>query len=93
MKYFEVHIRRFFKYIKNEINEFNYMYSNYDEIRKTYIDMTEKKNLVIDDDFIIYKKYFGFYLNVVFNEYINLNKVIGLKIKEHFSTASKYLNI
>ena len=93
MKYFEVHIRRFFKYIKNEINEFNCMYSNYDEIRKTYIDMTEKKNLVIDDDFIIYKKYFGFYLNVVFNEYINLNKVIGLKIKEHFSTASKYLNI
>ena len=93
MNYFEVYIRRFFKYIKNEINEFNYMYKNYDEIRKTYIDMTEKKNLVIDDDFIILKKYFGFNLNVVYNEYINLNKVIGLKIKEHFTTTSKYLNI
>ena len=93
MNYFEVYIRRFFKYIKNEINEFNYMYKNYDEIRKTYIDMTEKKNLVIDDDFIILKKYFGFNLNVVYNEYINLNKVIGLKIKDHFTTTSKYLNI
>ena len=93
INYFEVYIRRFFKYIKDEINEFNYMYKNYDEIRKTYIDMTEKKNLVIDDDFIILKKYFGFNLNVVYNEYINLNKVIGLKIKDHFTTTSKYLNI
>ena len=32
INYFEVYIRRFFKYIKNEINEFNYMYKNYDEI-------------------------------------------------------------
>ena len=93
MNYFEVYIRRFFKYIKNEINEFNYMYKDYNEARKTFIDRTEKKNIVVDDEFKSLKNYFGFSLNVVYNEYLNLNKVIELRIKEHFSDNSKYLNI
>ena len=93
MNYFEVYIRRFFKYIKNEINEFNYMYKDYNEARKTFIDRTEKKNIVVDDEFKSLKNYFGFSLNVVYNEYLNLNKVVELRIKEHFSDNSKYLNI
>ena len=53
----------------------------------------EKKNIVVDDEFKSLKNYFGFSLNVVYNEYLNLNKVIELRIKEHFSDNSKYLNI
>ena len=93
INYFEVYIRRFFKYIKDEINEFNYMYKNYDKIRTTFIDATDKKYFAEDDNFKSLKKNFGFILNSVYSEYKNLAKVINLRIKEHFSDNSKFLNI
>ena len=93
MNYFEVHIRRFFKMIKKEINEFSYLYKNYDNARTTFIDVTERENVVIDDNIKNLKKYFGFTLNVVYDEYQKLNKVHNLRIKEHFSKPSKYLNM
>ena len=93
MNYFEVYVRRFFKYIKNEINEFNYLYKEYITARKTFIDETDKKNIVINDEFKSLKNYYGFILNVVYDEYLNLNKEIEFRIKEHFSDNSKYLNI
>ena len=93
INYFEVYIRRFFKYIKNEIKEFHYMYKNYDKIRKTFIDITERKNFTADDNFRNIKKNFGFMLNVVYDEYKSLNKEINLRVKEHFSTTSKRLSL
>ena len=93
INYFEVHMRRFFKYTKNEITEFNHLYKEYNSSRETFIDITDKKNIVINDEFKSLKNYFGFTLNVVYNEYLNLSKEIELRIKEHFSDTSKYLNI
>ena len=93
MNYFEIYIRRFFKRIKSEISEFNYLYKNYDNARTTFIDVTERENVVYDDNFRNLQKYFGFTLNIIYKEYQNLNKVHNIRIKDHFSKTSKYLNL
>ena len=69
------------------------MYKNYDYARTTFIDVTERENVVIDDNIKNLKKYFGFTLNVVDDEYHKLNKVHNLRIKEPFSKPFKYLNM
>ena len=93
MNYFEIYIRRFFKRIKSEISEFNYLYKNYDNARTTFIDVTERENVVYDDNFRNLQKYFGFTLNIIYKEYQNLNNVHNTRIKDHFSKTSKYLNL
>ena len=91
MNYYEVYIRRFFKYMKNEMKEFNNLYKKYDNARTTFVDVTDEKEIIIDDNFKNLKKYFGFTLNMVYDEYIELNKVHNLRTREHFATLSKYI--
>ena len=85
MNHFEIHYRRFFKMIKKEIHEFSYLYKNYDNARTTFIDVTERKNVIIDNNIKNLKKYFGFTLNVVLDEYKNLNRIQNQRMREHFS--------
>ena len=88
MNHFEIHFRRFFKMIKKEIHEFSYLYKNYDNARTTFIDVTERKNVVIDDNIKNLKKYFGFTLNIVLDEYKKLNRIQNQRMREHFSKQS-----
>ena len=88
MNHFEIHYRRFFKMIKKEINEFSYLYKNYDNARTTFIDVTEGKNVAIDDNIKNLKKYFGFTLNVVLDEYKKLNRIQNQRMREHFSKST-----
>ena len=88
INYIEIEIKRFFKYMRNEIKEFEYLYKNYDTARITFIDVTDRKNIVFDENFINLKKYFGCTLNIVFNEYNNLHSSHFLRAKEHFNNAS-----
>ena len=74
--------------IKKEIHEFSYLYKNYDNARTTFIDVTERKNVVIDDNIKNLKKYFGFTLNVVLDEYKNLNRIQNQRMREHFSKST-----
>ena len=93
MSYFEIYIRRFFKEIKHELNEFNYLYKKYENARNTFIDVSGRENVSHDDNYKNLQKYFGFTLNIIYDEYQNLNKLHNFRIKEHFSKTSKYLNI
>lgn len=93
INYFEIEIRRFFKYMKSELNEFEYLYKNYNDARTTFIDITDKKNIVFDDNFKNLKRYFGYTLNIVFNEYSNLNSEQSNRTKEHLNDISKIINI
>jgi hypothetical protein len=93
IKYFEIEIRRFFKYMRNEFNEFDYLYKNYDNARTTFVDVTDRKNIVFDDNFKGLKRYFGYTLNIVFNEYQNLHSTHYIRTKEHFNNISKIIII
>ena len=93
IKYFEIEIRRFFKYMKYEINEFEYLYNIYDEARTTFIDVTDKKKIVFDDNFKGLKKYFGFTLNSVFKEYQNLHQTQYIRANNHFNDIPKFFGI
>ena len=93
IKYFNVEIRRFFKYMRNEFNEFDYLYKNYDNARTTFVDVTDRKNIVFDDNFKGLKRYFGYTLNIVFNEYQNLHSTHYIRTKEHFNNISKIIII
>ena len=91
--YFEYEIKKYFKYMRNELNEFEYLYKNYDAERTKFIDVTDRKNIVMDDNFKNLKKYFGYTLNIVFNEYNNLHLSHFLRTKEHFNDISQILII
>ena len=93
IKYLNVEIRRFFKYMRNEFNEFDYLYKNYDNARTTFVDVTDRKNIVFDDNFKGLKRYFGYTLNIVFNEYQNLHSTHYIRTKEHFNNISKIIII
>ena len=93
IEYFENNIRRFFKYMRNELNEFEYLYKNYDTARITFVDVTDRKNIVFDENFKNLKRYFGYTLNIVFNEYQNLHLTHFLRTKEHFNNITKVINI
>ena len=93
INYFEIEIRRFFKYMRNELNEFEYLYKNYDTARITFVDVTDRKNIVFDENFKNLKRYFGYTLNIVFNEYQNLHLTHFLRAKEHFNNITKVINI
>ena len=55
--------------MRNELKEFEYLYKNYESARITFIDVTDKKDIVFDENFIGLKRYFGYTLNIVFKEY------------------------
>ena len=93
IKYFEIEIRRFFKYMKYEMNEFEYLYKIYDEARTTFIDVTDKKKIVYDDNFKGLKQYFGFTLNSVFKEYQNLHQTQYIRTNIHFSDIPKFFGL
>jgi hypothetical protein len=93
IKYFEIEIRRFFKYMKYEVNEFEYLYKIYDDARTEFIDVTDKKKIVFDDNFKGLKKYFGFTLNSVFIEYQNLHQTQYIRMKNHFNDIPKFFGI
>jgi len=93
IKYFEIEIRRFFKYMKYEVNEFEYLYKIYDEARTTFVDVTDKKKIVFDDNFKGLKKYFGFTLNSVFKEYQNLHQAQYIRMNNHFNDIPKFFGI
>ena len=93
INFFEIEIRRFFKYMRNELNEFEYLYKNYDTARITFVDVTDRKNIVFDENFRNLKRYFGYTLNIVFNEYQNLHLTHFLRTKEHFNNITKVINI
>ena len=93
INYYEIEMRRFFKYMRKELNEFEYLYKNYDSARTTFIDVTDRKNIVFDDNFKGLKRYFGYTLNIVFNEYNNLHLAHFIRAKEHFNNISEIINI
>ena len=93
INFYEIEMRRFFKYMRNEFNEFEYLYKNYNSARTTFIDVTDRKNIVFDENFKGLKRYFGYTLNIVFNEYNNLNLAHFLRTKEHFNNISQIINI
>lgn len=93
INYFDFEIKKFFKYMRNELNEFDYLYKNYDAARTTFIDVTDRKNIVMDENFKGLKRYFGYTLNIVFNEYNNLNLTHFLRTKEHFNDISQIIII
>ena len=95
INFYEIEMRRFFKYMRNEFNEFEYLYKNYNSARTTFIDVTDRKNIVFDENFKGLKRYFGYTLNIVFNEYNNLHLTHFLRAKEHFNfnNISQIINI
>lgn len=93
IQYFEIEIRRFFKYMKYEMNEFEYLYKIYDEARTTFIDVTDKKKIVFDDNFKGLKQYFGFTLNSVFKEYQSLHQTQYIRAESHFNDIPKFNGI
>ena len=88
INYIEIGIKRFFKYMRNELKEFEYLYKNYESARITFIDVTDKKDIVFDENFIGLKRYFGYTLNIVFKEYNNLNSSHFFRAKKHFNNIS-----
>ena len=46
----------------------------------------------MDDNFKGLKKYFGYTLNIVFNEYNKLHSSHFLRTKEHFNNISQIIN-
>lgn len=93
INYFNVDIRRYFKYMRNELEEFEYLYKNYDNARITFIDVTDRKTITFDDNFKSLKRYFGYTLNIVFNEYQNLHLTQFLRSKEHFKSITNIILI
>ena len=93
INYFDFEIKKFFKYMRNELNEFDYLHKYYDAARTTFIDVTDRKNIVMDENFKGLKRYFGYTLNIVFNEYNNLNLTHFLRTKEHFNDISQIIII
>ena len=93
INYFNIDIRQFFKYMRNELNEFDYLYKNYNNVRITFIDVTDRKNIDFDDNFKGLKRNFGYNLNIVFNEYQKLHSTHYFRTKEHFNNISKIIII
>ena len=79
--------------MRNELEEFEYLYKNYDNARITFIDVTDRKTITFDDNFKSLKRYFGYTLNILFNEYQNLHLTQFLRSKEHFKNITNIILI